>query len=175
MGPRMVKAAQSKIARVLAAFYGTEWAILPDKLRAIEQVLLLKESGSELREELRSRFAATETPENHQVGQVAVLNMFGTISQRMNALSEFSGGTSTEQFTKAFREARNSSSVSAIVINADTPGGAVPGVPELSQEIYESRSEKRIITLVNPMMASAGLWIGSPPPPLLPPARPPWG
>lgn len=151
----------AKLQNVLRAFYGSEWAILPEKLAEIEALLHLKAEGSELREELRARYASMSRPQDGTVGQIAVLNMFGTISQRMNALSEFSGGTSTELFMKAFREARDNPAVTAILINADTPGGSVPGVPEASDEIYAARGIKPIKTLVNPMMASAGVWIGS--------------
>lgn len=95
--------------------------------------------------------------------RIAVLNMFGTIAQRMNFLSEYSGGTSTELLNKSFTEAMNDDSVVGIIFNTDSPGGTVPGVPELSDKIRNAvkDSEKPVYTLVNPMMASAAYWIGS--------------
>lgn len=150
-----------KYRHVIRAFYGTEWAILPAKLEQISELLELRSQGVTFtQEQIKDRVGLFDTPTNRTQGQIAVLNLFGTISQRMNAMSQFSGGTSTEMFASAFQEAVNDTNVSAIVINIDSPGGSVPGVPELADLIYQSRGKKRIVSVVNPMMASAALWIG---------------
>jgi ClpP class serine protease len=47
------------------------------------------------------------------------------------------------------------------VIDADTPGGEVPGTFELSRLIRTGREHKEIITVGHGFMASAGYWIGS--------------
>lgn len=151
-----------KYRHVIRAFYGTEWAILPGKLEQISELLDLRSQGVTFTpDQIRERVGMFDSPQNRVEGQVAVLNLFGTISQRMNAMSQFSGGTSTEMFASAFQEALDNSNVSAIVINVDSPGGSVPGVPELSDLIYNARGKKRIVAVVNPMMASAALWIGT--------------
>lgn len=151
-----------KYRRVIAAAFGSEWAILPEKLESICELLELRADGVRMTgEQIRGRIGVVEPPQNRQAGTVAVLNLFGTVSQRMNAFSEFSGGTSTEQFAKAFQEAMDNPQVDSIVINVDSPGGTVPGVPELSEQIYNGRQKKRIVAVVNPMMASAAYWIAS--------------
>ena len=151
-----------KYRHVIRAFYGTEWAILPAKLEQISELLELRSQGVTFTpEQIKDRVGLFDTPTNRTQGQIAVLNLFGTISQRMNAMSQFSGGTSTEMFASAFQDAVNDPNVSGIVINIDSPGGSVPGVPELANLIYQSRDKKRIVSVVNPMMASAALWIGT--------------
>ena len=152
----------NKFKHVIRAVYGTEWAILPSKLEQITELLELKASGIDFTaDQIKDRIGVFDVPRNSTQNQVAVLNLFGTISQRMNAMSSFSGGTSTELFAKAFQEAVDNPNVSSIVINVDSPGGSVPGVPELADLIYKSRDKKRIVSVVNPMMASAALWIGT--------------
>lgn len=152
----------NKYRNIIKAVFGTEWAILPDKMEQICELLEWRSQGVTLtRDQIASRVGLMDFPTDSAAGSVAVMQLFGTISQRMNALSEFSGGTSTEQFARAFIENRDNPDVSAIVINADTPGGAVPGVPELAELIFNARGSKPIITVVNPMLASAGYWIGS--------------
>jgi signal peptide peptidase SppA len=153
----------SKYRSIIRAVYGAEWCILPEKLEQIRELLEMRSQGLTLSKEEAAAHIAHRTQQfgSQPPSQVAVLNMYGTISQRMNMMSEFSGGTSTELFQKAFIEARDNPDVKAIVINADTPGGSVPGVPELAELIYSSRDAKQIITVVNPMMASAGVWIGT--------------
>lgn len=151
-----------KYRNVIRAFYGTEWAILPGKLEEIAELLELRAAGVTFTaEQIKERVGMFDAPQNTTKGQIAVLNLFGTISHRMNALSEFSGGTSTELFSKAFKEAVDNQAVTSIVINVDSPGGSVPGVPELSDLIFSARQKKRIVAVVNPMMASAALWIGT--------------
>jgi len=151
-----------KYRHVIRAFYGTEWAILPAKLEQISELLELRAQGVTFTpDQIKERVGMFDTPTNRTQGQIAVLNLFGTISQRMNAMSQFSGGTSTEMFASAFQDAVNDPNVSAIVINIDSPGGSVPGVPELANMIYQARDKKRIVSVVNPMMASAALWIGT--------------
>jgi capsid assembly protease len=151
-----------KYRHVIRAFYGTEWAILPAKLEQISELLELRAQGVTFTpDQIKERVGMFDTPTNRTQGQIAVLNLFGTISQRMNAMSQFSGGTSTEMFAAAFQDAVNDPNVSAIVINIDSPGGSVPGVPELADMIYQARGKKRIVSVVNPMMASAALWIGT--------------
>ena len=132
-----------------------------------EQYLKEVEQDTELVYESSSAWTAHSNTTNSNSAntnkRIAVLNMFGTIAQRMNFLSEFSGGTSTELLSKSFAEAMNDNSIVGIIFNTDSPGGTVPGVPELSEQIHNAikDNEKPVFTLVNPMMASAAYWIGT--------------
>jgi len=92
---------------------------------------------------------------------IAVLPLFGTIAHRMGMMSDISGGTSTERFTQWFRAALQDSSVKSIVIDVDSPGGSVNGVPELADEIFQARNVKPIVAVANAQMASAAYFLGS--------------
>ena len=92
---------------------------------------------------------------------VAVIPIMGTISKRMNMLSEFSGGTSSELIRKDLEAALRDRSVSAIMLDIESPGGSVDGTAALSDFIFQSRGQKPIIAFANGMMASAAYWIGS--------------
>lgn len=89
-------------------------------------------------------------------GIVAILPLFGVITQRSSLY-----GTSTESFSRNLRAAVSDSSISAIIINVDSPGGTIAGVDELSTEIYRARSQKRIVAVANSLAASAAYWIAS--------------
>jgi capsid assembly protease len=89
-------------------------------------------------------------------GIVAILPLFGVVTQRSNLY-----GTSTEQFSRNLRAAVSDSSISAIIVNVDSPGGTIAGVDELSTEIYKARSQKRIVAVANSLAASAAYWIAS--------------
>jgi len=90
---------------------------------------------------------------------IAVLPLTGTISHRMGMISEISGGISTERFTQWLRAAAADPSVKAIVIDADSPGGTVDGVPELADEIYRTNKAKTVVGVANSMAASAAYWL----------------
>jgi signal peptide peptidase SppA len=79
----------------------------------------------------------------------------------MNLMTAMSGGTSTEQFGKAFQAALVDPEVSAIVIDIDSPGGSVFGVAELGRLIYDARGQKPVIAQANSLTASAAYWIAS--------------
>jgi signal peptide peptidase SppA len=52
-------------------------------------------------------------------------------------------------------------SVKAVVFDVDSPGGAVEGIPELAEEIYRSRSQKKSVAIANGIAASAAYWLAS--------------
>lgn len=92
---------------------------------------------------------------------IAVVPLTGPITQRSGLFTAFFGGTSTEKFGQVFDNLVASPAVGAIVIDADTPGGTVSGVPELAEKVFKARGSKPIVVVSNAILASAGYWIGS--------------
>lgn len=94
---------------------------------------------------------------------IAVLPLYGVLAQRANMIDDVSGsgGTSTQMFTAAFRDALVDDSVGGIIIDIDSPGGSVFGTGELSAEIFAARGTKPVFGYVNSLCASAAYWIGS--------------
>jgi signal peptide peptidase SppA len=136
------------------------WAILPSKLAAIQDLLRLRASGLTLSaEDIRARVGAVAPRQPSMPGVVAVLPVRGVIYQRMNMLTAMSGGTSTELLGAQFRALVADPSVQAIVLDIDSPGGGVYGVPELSAEILEARKTKPVVAVVNALCASAAYWL----------------
>lgn len=148
--------------RILAAVAGSIWAIEPSKLQAILAVLNLRAAGGRVSDdEIKAIAGAAQQPAQRQQGTVAVLPLYGTISQRMGLMQESSGGTSTVAFAKMFRQVMSDPSVGAVVLDVDSPGGTVSGVPELAAEIYAARGTKPIVAVSNSIMASAAYYIAS--------------
>jgi capsid assembly protease len=141
-----------------AALYemsGHIWGILPDTLKSMTHALVHGTPGALQpvgRAGPRSALGS---------GGVAVIPLYGAISHRETLFSMIFGGTSTQRFSASLQQALADPSVSAVIIDIDSPGGTVDGVPELSSEIYNSRGKKKIIALANGMAASAAYWIGT--------------
>lgn len=141
---------------IIAGITSTCWAIMPQKMSEILSFLDAKINAQEIHVAKRNATQFTNVR-----GDVAVIPLYGVISQKMNLMSEFSGGTSTELFGRAFDEAVANPKYSNIVIDIDSPGGNVYGVTELANKIYEARGKKKITAVSNSLMASAAYWIGS--------------
>ncbi len=152
-----------RYAHILLAVASEIWAIDEYKLDQIVAFLALQVEGEKLSAtELQARISRqAERDVARREGAVAVLPLRGVIANRMNLMSDISGGTSSEGFAKAFDAAVTDTSVKAIVIDVDSPGGAVSGTDELSSRIFTARGTKPIIAHVNPTAASAAYWIAT--------------
>jgi signal peptide peptidase SppA len=147
---------------VLQAFVETPWAILPNKLAVLEEIVARHVSGEKLdADEIQSRIHGARRPQDRRVGSVAVLPLFGTIFPRANMMTDVSGATSAERFGAQFSELVNDPNIDAIVLDVDSPGGQVDGIEELSTQIFDARGQKPIVAVANHTMASAAYWIGT--------------
>jgi capsid assembly protease len=156
---------------VVKAVYQTPWAILPATFDEILAILRSRVAGELLEQvEIESRLAAAAETHGPRAqgrgaagrgGTVAVIPVYGVISQRQNLMSRSSGGTSIEGLTADLRDALADQSVDAIVFDIDSPGGSVDGVDELAAEIRAARSQKPIVAVANTMAASAAYWLAS--------------
>lgn len=152
-----------KYAHILLAVASEIWAIDEFKLDQIVAFLALQAEGQKLSsEELQARIGRqAERDVARREGAVAVLPLRGVIANRMNLMSDISGGTSSEGFGRMFDAAVADDQVKAIIIDVDSPGGVVSGTDELSSKIFAARGRKPIVAHVNPVAASAAYWIGT--------------
>lgn len=137
------------------------WAILEEKLDAIVEVVDARMQGVTLSEaEIRARLGADAVKRQATtVDAVAIVPLHGILAQKMNMMTEISGGTSTEQFIAQVRQLAADPSIKAIVIDADSPGGTVDGAIEAADALYKLRGTKPMVAVANPLMASAAYWL----------------
>jgi signal peptide peptidase SppA len=93
---------------------------------------------------------------------IAVLPLYGIVTQRANMVDDVSGPgvTSTQMFGAALRQALADDSVGQILIDIDSPGGSVYGEAELADQIQSARASKPVVAIANSLAASAAYWIG---------------
>lgn len=166
---------------VLTAFYSSPWAILPEKLDAIEAVLLqrvglsdgydrdavlaeLQRVADGLAPDAKGRPAIdAKSPQAQKPylvsGKTAVVPVRGTITPRPSVFS--SGGSSALGIGKTFDAALADKDVRSIVLDVDSPGGSVYGVPELADKLRAGRGVKPVYAVANHSAASAAYWIAS--------------
>lgn len=113
----------------------------------------------------RERKTAAQQAAPSGEGQViAVVGLKGVISPRLSDEMDMSGpgGTSAEGFTKRLKAALADPRVGGVIIDVDSPGGAVNGVPEAAAALYETRKGgKPVVAVASPWCASAAYWIAS--------------
>jgi len=146
---------------VFQSISGTAWAITPEKMDEILAFMDIRQHGKLSAEQIDAAMNRKATKFTNIKGNIAILPLYGVISQKMNLMSQYSGGTSTELFGQLFDAAIADPSIGAIIIDTDSPGGNVYGVQELSEKIYSARGKKPISAVVNSLMASAAVWIAS--------------
>ena len=153
----------SRYGHIAASVFDTPWAITAGKLHEITAFLEFAMGGGKFTaDEILARVGQPSPGRvSRSTGAIAMLPLYGTIAQRTNMMSDFSGGTSVQQFTGAFRAAMADDSIKAIVIDCDSPGGSTDGIDELASEIRAARGSKPIVAVANTLMASAAYWICS--------------
>jgi ClpP class serine protease len=151
---------------VAAFFYGTPWAILPEKLAVMESLLRAHMAGwrpseAEIAAAIGARRDRNGAPAR-PAGAVAVLPIYGVISQRADLMTESSGGTSTEALTRGLRLAMADPEVGGIVLDVDSARRI--GVRDRGAGGGDRRGErpKPIVAVANSQAASAAYWLASP-------------
>lgn len=151
-----------KFDSILRAVSARLWAIDPEKGQEVMDFLAFRASGGMLSAaDIAAISAQNKRPAMQVKGAVAVLPVYGVIAPRMNMMTEMSGGTSLELLGAQFDALVEDPKIGAIVLDFDSPGGTVQGVPEMASKIEAARGTKPIIASVNHLAASAALWLAS--------------
>ncbi len=155
-----------RYAHVIQAMCASPWAILPERLQAMVEVVDLRLQGTPLTAEEKAARIEAARPRGGGGSApsgtaIAVIPIVGTIMQRADMFDEISGAITTTSIGRALDEALDNPQVGTIVFEHDTPGGNVFGVQELGAKIAKARETKRTIAAVNSLSASAGYWLAS--------------
>jgi signal peptide peptidase SppA len=143
---------------------------MPERLSAVTAVIARWSGDARASDEVmhsvaadrNARDARRQASVSNSGGGIAVLPLYGIVTQRGNMVDDVSGpGTaSTQQFSNILRAALQDETVSQILIDIDSPGGSVYGVAELADEIVSARAQKPVVAIANSLAASAAYWIG---------------
>ncbi len=156
---------------LLAEFLATPWAMMPERLAAVTSVMSRWSRGDaasvatleQVAADQSARVARRQALANSAGNGIAVLPLYGVVTQRGNMIDDVSGpgSVSTQLFGSALRDAIADPAVGSILIDIDSPGGSVYGVAELADEIAAARSQKPVVAIANSLAASAAYWIGA--------------
>ena len=155
---------------LVAEFLSTPWALMPERLSAFAGVVARWSAGHDASDDVMAAIGqdreARDTKRANDMraggGSIAVLPLYGVVTQRGNMADDISGpgSVSTQKFSQALRQALADPTVGQILIDIDSPGGSVYGVQELAAELLQARQSKPVVAIANSLAASAAYWIG---------------
>ena len=98
--------------------------------------------------------------------RVAVINIIGPIVDGASVEQTLLGGTqaaTSGQLMKEIRDAAADSSVKALVLHINSPGGSVTAAEEVGRELerFKETTKKPIVTSMGDQAASAAYWLAS--------------
>lgn len=156
---------------LVSEFLSTPWALMPERLTALSGVIRRWDASlsasperlAEIERDISAREIKRQNAVRSGGSGVAVLPLYGVLTQRGNMATEVSGSgaISTQQFSAMLQEALADESVGQILIDIDSPGGSVYGIGELASEIIAARAQKPVVAIANSLAASAAYWIGA--------------
>lgn len=92
---------------------------------------------------------------------VAIIEVCGTLVQKLGEIRPFSGMTGYDGIRQNFLTALHDPEVKAIVLSVDSPGGEVSGCFDLVDTIYGARGQKPIWSILSESAYSAAYAIAS--------------
>lgn len=156
---------------LITAVAGRPWAIRADIAYQVRGIVA-KEGFAGLRQlaQLKAGIHAyDDEPRPHAArgvraaqpgGTIAVIPVIGTLTQRVEIINSVAT-RSTAEVAEEVRAAAAEPKVDAIVMEFDTPGGEVFGVPEAWAMVREAARQKPVVAHANSIAASAGLYLAS--------------
>jgi len=92
-------------------------------------------------------------------GDLAIIPVKGVIGSGLTELEKMMGATDIEDIQEMLEDAERDPGVETIILDFDTPGGTVTGVPEMAARIRACK--KRTIGWTCKQSCSAGMWLMS--------------
>lgn len=134
------------------------WAINPKHLQAASATLsaeLILEDEDD--DDMMDDYAMAE--ENG----VAIIPVAGVIGHKVSAVSKLLGAVDTVDVIAAIELAAEDDDIDTIILDIDSPGGTVGGVPELAETVEDVQRAgvKKIYAYTDSMMASAAYWMAA--------------
>ena len=144
--------------RILERVMSSDWAITNT---ALESIISTLDNIDARGIEARMPSKQMETSMVSIVGNTGVINASGIIGKSLSSLEMMCGGLDVNALVSSAESLANDPSVNKIVMNWNSPGGTVTGVPEAYDALVAVGRKKMLISYTETMMASAAQWLAS--------------
>ena len=159
-----------RFLNILQALYCEPWLLSPDRHRVISKIvedhitgaahspggrLDQYRAGDHDFDEQRARLERVLTVSEG----IAFIQINGVIGRGLDNMAESSGAIGTETIERALLAALSDPAVEGILLDFDSPGGSVIGVPEIADAVASAKFSKPVVSFTGGLMASAAYWI----------------
>jgi signal peptide peptidase SppA len=148
---------------ILSKVYGEPWLITPEKHAAIRAALSSHIEGKQAdavffdeREEAREK-----KPQDYCYGQTMIIPVHGIIGNRLSSMEVACGGCDLKALHELLDVAASMPMVQRVILDVDSPGGTVTGVPEAADAIADLTETKEVFAFTETLMCSAAYWLAS--------------
>lgn len=145
-----------KFVHLLSRLTGPLWLITEDALANITHLMEMRIEGLSIAN-LGEKCTA---PAASVVNGVATIPIHGVIGKRLSPMEMACGGADVDAIDAAFTAANEDPRVNKIVLDIDSPGGQVTGVPELARKIYETKA-KQVEARSDTLIGSAAYFLAA--------------
>lgn len=145
--------------RIISKLINEPWLIQEDYL--VKMIEIAKGYGDVGAVETKRSLPLEQTAQAFVRDGVAHIPIMGPIFPRANIFTEISGGVSISTLAKDFQVALENPEVSSIILDIDSPGGAVTGTNEMADIIRAASAQKDVTAYVSGTAASGGYWLAS--------------
>jgi|TARA_R110002096_G_scaffold74822_3_gene177130 signal peptide peptidase SppA len=136
-----------------------KWAILPASIEAAQETLCANiiEGAEDGPQDEMDDYTFSEA------GGVAIIPVAGVIGHKVSPIAKLLGAVDALDIMAAIELAADDDEVDTIILDIDSPGGTVAGVPELAEtvEAVQASGTKKIYAYTDSQMASAAYWLAA--------------
>lgn len=144
---------------IMQKVFSEPWLIMPQAHEAIQQSLLNHVNDSKIMDGINHE---QEQEQTQQTGEnVAYIQLYGIVGKHLSGMEMACGGCSLDKVSAELQAAAADPNIDKILLDVDSPGGTITGVPELAHLIREIKAETPIFSFTDSMMGSAAMWIAS--------------
>lgn len=147
--------------------FNEPWLIEPSAHRAICTALAnhqsepLIEGDPRFRDSVKVMGQDVKLDYFHRMGTIARVPIEGIIGKHMSLMETICGGCDLAVVQKGLEQAIADPDIETIVLDINSPGGTVTGVPEFAAMVRRAREVKQVFTFTETLMCSAAMWIGA--------------
>jgi signal peptide peptidase SppA len=150
-----------KFERCLRRVWCEPWLILPAMHMTISEVLHRHFSGKQTAIDIEQFSEGADAPAMSVRDGVATIPVRGVISKDISKMERMNGAVDVRDISIMLDAALADTEVRGIVLDVDSPGGTVQGVPELAARIAEVNTIKPVVAYTDGLMASAAYWLSA--------------
>ena len=147
--------------RILDVVINGDWCITPGAYRSI--LTALENVASHGIQERAGLLDGDERGGNQlsKVGNIGIVSIAGIIGKRISSLDAACGGVDVNAIVSDVRGMAADPGIDTVIMDWNSPGGTVTGVPEAYEALYAVSKKVNLISYTDTQQCSAAQWLSS--------------